>query len=240
LRRSHSAFLAGGYRCTRRRPGSEASTTGFRTREQHALPQLDAFARPLRQIIAKALAPEEQASSAPSRWVSIAGGTPHLAERALRHRHHGATEPLSICVFSAAARAPPVTALTERNRNSAPFRTMRATVDCRNLQRCVGCLGYRCESSARSRRPTPMSQTRTHGSTMEQRRADPKMDAPLAGNPLRKHGIRATAETGRGAPRAASSNRCGRSSVPAMSAGYTLPPSRPREVLSAAQSPLML
>jgi len=70
---------------------SEAGTTYFGAK---VTLQLSHSARPLQQIIAKAPATEEQASSASRIWISVVGGTPHRAQRALAYRHHGVAGPI--------------------------------------------------------------------------------------------------------------------------------------------------
>jgi hypothetical protein len=79
---------------------SEAGTTYFGAK---VTLQLGHSARLLQQIIAKARATEEQASSASRMGSCVAGGTPCRAERALAYGHHGVAGPLSIYIFSVAA-----------------------------------------------------------------------------------------------------------------------------------------
>jgi hypothetical protein len=111
----------------------------------------------MQQIIAKAPATEEQASSANrTRSASRAG---LRAGRSVRYRtdttasrdhYRSASSPRPrwpVDRLPGHAQASPMTDLDERNRNSAPFRTTgtRAAVDCRNLHLCVGGLGYPCD-----------------------------------------------------------------------------------------------
>ncbi len=99
-------------------------------------------------------------------------------------------------------------------------------------------------SSARSRPRTQVFQTSVRRPSREQLLAASstrKLAARKRAPP--KRGRLSTAETGRGAAIAGSSNRCGKSSVQATSADKTLSPSGSREVLRvehlAAQSPLV-
>jgi hypothetical protein len=176
------------------------------------------------------------------------------AGRSVRYRTDttASQDSLSICIFSVAAVADRLptglgasVAHDRSQRKESKFCRIsndRHTCRCGLLEFLSVCWRRRVSvrSSARSRHPTQIFQTRTHRSNVERRRADPRMGPRSTRN---RSSIRSTAETGCVAPRAASSNRCGRSSVPATSEGNTLPTSGSREVLPAAhpavQSPRM-